>query len=129
MRAFGFVILVGVVAAACGDEDNRQPPDTAIDTQPAVLTNQARATFVFRAIGVSNSFICSIDGAESNCVPPAIFDLADGEHTFSVAAAFNQIVDETPATYTWRIDTAAPTTTLLAAPPAVDNDTTPELVF
>ena len=116
--------------AACGEVDDRATPDTQIDDQPPALTNVGRAQFSFRAIGVANSFTCRVDdGQPAPCVPPLAIDLADGAHTFEVAAAFDAKVDETPATYTWTIDTIAPETSLVSAPPAIDNDSTPEFAF
>src|SRR5689334_15025004 len=104
----GFTLLV-----ACEDGDSNQTPDTQIDSQPAALTNLARSTFAFRSLGNSNAFFCRIDQADPTvCIPPLVVDLPDGEHTFEVAAALNTNIDETPATFAWRIDTVAPSTAI-----------------
>ncbi|MEO8703202.1 MAG: Ig-like domain-containing protein, partial [Kofleriaceae bacterium] len=119
-----------VLVVACGEDDNKVAPDTALDSTPDALTNDAHAVFFFRSIGTSNEFVCVVDnGTPALCIPPAAIDLADGMHTFSVAAAFNTNVDESPATFSWRIDTAPPETSLVLSPPALDNDATPELTF
>jgi hypothetical protein len=124
------VALAAVAFCGCSDSDPILAPDTLIEVQPPALTNSARATFSFRAIGVANGFLCRIDGGTpGTCVPPVELELADGEHTFEVAATRDGIPDETPALVTWRIDTIAPETTLLAAPPAIDNNVEPEFAF
>ncbi len=130
-RLLGHLLAIGSVAmTACGGGDGSQTPDTQIDSQPPALTNIARATFSFKALGNANGFFCRIDQADpSTCIPPFIADLTDGDHTFEVAAAFNANVDETPATYTWHIDTLGPETSILRGPPAIDNDPTPEFAF
>jgi hypothetical protein len=130
MRALMGLFASISLVAGCGETTELPTPDTAIESQPAILTNVARAEFGFRSLGISNVFFCSIDGGELTvCVPPFAATLPDGMHTFAVAAGFNANVDETPATYSWLIDTVAPTTQLLAGPPAIDNDTTPEFTF
>src|SRR5258706_4952730 len=124
------ILLGGLVGGACGDTSKRQPPDTAFDTLPAVLSNQKHVEIGFHPLGNANTFICKLDNnVETQCVPPFIADLADGPHTFSVAAALNDAVDETPSMYSWTIDTVPPETTLIAGPPALDNTLTPQITF
>jgi hypothetical protein len=87
------------------------PPDTVLNTQPAALANSASASFGFDSTESGSSFQCSLDGAPATaCTSPAGFDgLADGAHSFSVAAtdpAGNP--DPSPASYSWTIDTTAP---------------------
>src|SRR5687768_4596417 len=128
--ARGVFAVCALALAACGEEEQLPTPDTLIDSQPDAVTNEATAQFSFRPVGTANGFFCSVDGAEPTvCVPPLQVTLADGMHTFSVAAAFNANVDETPAMFAWRIDTAAPATRLVMGPPALDNNTSPEFVF
>jgi plastocyanin len=87
------------------------PPDTLLDTGPPAVTDATSATFTFRSTEKSSLFTCSLDGgAFAPCTTPATYTgLADGSHTFQVAAidpAGN--VDPTPASDTWTVDTTAP---------------------
>src|SRR5688500_1667081 len=89
-RARGAFAVCLLALAACGEEEQLPTPDTLIDAQPDALTNESTAQFSFRAVGTANGFQCSVDDATpTTCVPPLQLELADGMHTFSVAAAFN----------------------------------------
>src|SRR5690242_9720730 len=124
--AVAFVSLI----VACGGGDHREPPDTQIDSGPKALTNDSHAIIAFTPLGNANTFFCTLDnGTPSQCLSPFVTDVVDGTHTFSVAAALNDAVDETPATHTWTVDTVKPETTLVQAPPAVDNTPTPSMTF
>jgi hypothetical protein len=96
---------------------------------PAAISNQGHVRILFEARGNANSFLCTLDGQTSQCVSPFEADVADGEHAFSVAAALNANVDESPATHAWRVDTVAPDTTITSAPAVLDNSVSPEFVF
>ncbi len=96
------------------------PPDTTITSNPSNPSNSASATFSFTGSdpggsGVA-SFQCQLDGAGgfSACTSPRTYTgLADGSRTFQVRAidaASN--TDPTPASFTWVIDTTAPTVTI-----------------
>ncbi len=82
-------------------------PNTVIDSAPASPTKNTTATFTFHGSDpVGDTFLCGLDNAPSGpCTSPTTYNnLAQGSHTFSVAAkdaAGN--VDPTPATYTWTI--------------------------
>ena len=116
--------------AGCDDGSSLSEPDTAIIEAPPALTNVARAEFRFENRGNANNFICRVDGAAwAVCLSPFVTTVVDGEHTFQVAAALNNLIDETPASHTWRVDTVPPETTLLAGPPALDNATSPVFTF
>ncbi|MCW5802277.1 MAG: Ig-like domain repeat protein [Deltaproteobacteria bacterium] len=122
------VVAVGFGLTSCSD-DGGQAPDTALDAVPPALSNQKRVEITFHPLGNANSFFCTIDGTTSQCISPFIMELADGAHTFEVAAALNAKVDDTPATHTWLIDTVAPTTTILEGPQALDNSSSPIFTF
>ncbi len=127
MRRFLAVFLALV---ACGDEDDTATPDTLIDAAPAAISNEKVATFSFIATGAITEFRCSFDGAEfETCIPGVSKELADGVHTFAVVAVLNAKVDLTPATHTWRIDTVPPDTSIVDAPPAIDNNAAPLISF
>ena len=93
MRRIAIPAVV-VILGACGESTKKNPPDTAFDTLPAVLSNQKRVEIGFHALGNANTFLCKLDSAdETQCVPPFVADVADGPHTFTVAAALNDAVD------------------------------------
>jgi hypothetical protein len=84
--------------------------DTVIDTAPTSPTSVTTATFTFHSTASGATFACSLDGAPATaCTSPATYSgLADGGHTFSVAATANGTTDPTPATSSWTVDTTAP---------------------
>jgi plastocyanin len=87
------------------------PPDTILDTGPALDTNSSDASFTFHSTEKANTFQCSLDGVPlSPCTSPASYTgLADGDHTFAVAATDTAgNTDPTPATANWTINTAPP---------------------
>lgn len=93
-------------------------PDTSIGSHPADPANSAAASFGFDATDASPSsgiagFECKLDdNAYASCTSPQSYgSLADGPHSFSVRATDEAgNVDGTPATFTWLVDTVAPTT-------------------
>jgi hypothetical protein len=95
------------------------PPETTITAQPPDPTNQTGASFSFTGtdnLGVAG-FQCSLDGtAFSACTSPQTYtSLSQGSHTFQVRAKdAGGTVDPTPASYTWTVDTTAPTVTVPA---------------
>ena len=101
----------GVALAAKG-------PNTIIDPgSPPSLTTSTSATFTFHSTVNPATFSCKLDsGASGLCTSPKIYSVAQGTHTFSVFATANGTSDKSPATYTWTVDTTAPSTpTNLAA--------------
>jgi Ca2+-binding RTX toxin-like protein len=99
-------------------------PDTTITSKPVPNSNSSGATFEFTADEPA-TFRCSVDGAPlSACTSPLeLPDLAEGDHTFEVVATDRAgNVDPTPATWTWRIDTVAPTVIDLTGPTGVTAD-------
>lgn len=103
-------------------------PNTVIDSAPPLQAAATSATFAFHATATPATFACTLDGgAATPCSSPASYaSLADGPHTFSVAATTSGGTDQTPAGYTWTVDTAppsAPTVAAAAASPTSVNVT------
>jgi hypothetical protein len=92
------------------------PPNTTIDSSPPSPSGNATPTFTFSSNEPGSTFECRIDGGSwTSCSSPDTISLAltQGSHTFDVRAidpAGN--TDPTPASYTWIIDTGAPTVTI-----------------
>jgi hypothetical protein len=95
------------------------PPDTSIDSGPSGTTSSAAATFSFSSTKPGSTFACSLDGtAATSCTSPTTYSgLADGPHTFSVAATDPAgMTDATPATRGWTIDTTPPAAPVITGP-------------
>jgi hypothetical protein len=92
--------------------------DTRITSGPPSLSGSASAQFGFESNNASATFECSLDGAAfATCSNPAMFSaLTDGTHALAVRARAGGQVDPTPATWTWRVDTTAPTAPVITAP-------------
>ena len=97
---------------------DRLAPETTITDGPEELVSVASATLVFES-SEPGTFVCSLDGEEPfACESPLELEgLADGEHSVTIAAVdILGIADETPAVWTWRVDTQAPDTLFESAP-------------
>jgi hypothetical protein len=107
-------------------------PDTSITAKPNDPSNNASPSFSFSSNETNSSFQCSIDsGSYSTCTSPkSLSTLSDGSHTFSVRAkdaAGN--ADQSPAGYTWMVDTVAPNTNIDSKPDALTNSTSASFDF
>ncbi|MBI4898207.1 MAG: hypothetical protein HY827_07550, partial [Actinobacteria bacterium] len=106
-------------------------PNTSLTSTPPANDPSNDPSFSFSASEAA-TFECRLDGGSwATCTSPKSYvDLLDGSHTFDVRAidtAGN--VDATPASYTWSIDTSAPTTTIDSAPPGDDPSNDPSFTF
>jgi hypothetical protein len=111
-------------------------PNTSIDPPtPPNPDNDATPTFKFsgtdnHTAATSLSFECKVDDGDwTPCTSPKTLTtaLADGTHTFYVRATDQaENTDETPAEYTWKVDTAAPDVSL-TEPPSLTGDDTPAI--
>jgi len=97
-------------------------PEAVIDSKPANPTKSTSAGFIFHSQPSGAAFECKLDtGAFAECISEdeTAFEypgpLADGSHTFQVRAVNTQ-GPGTPASYTWIVDTQAPTATIQAKP-------------
>ena len=106
-------------------------PQTQIDSGPPGQSGSPAASFSFSGTDTGGSgvasFQCRMDSTQAadwgSCTSPKSYSgLADGSHTFEVRAidqAGN--TDQTPASFTWTVDTTAPTTSIDSSPPALSN--------
>lgn len=129
-----------VAAAGCGDNlDDEYPvddpvepdappdgpspaPETTITVRPPALTNQP-SRFELASSIAGSTFRCRLDeGTDTPCDSRFEPTVADGDHALEVYAVSPEGVrDTTPARATWTVDTAAPITTLVVTPQAIDN--------
>ena len=104
--------------ALAGRSTPRRPTPT-ITAEPSDPANSTGASFSFTSNEGGSSFECKLDASGwSACSSPNSYTgLGDGSHTFQVRAtdaAGN--TDASPASRTWTIDTAAPSTSITAQP-------------
>jgi len=111
--------------------DTAPPPAPSISSGPADPTNATVATFAFSDTEPGVTLLCQLDaGAFTGCTSPKSYTgLIDGSHTFRVKARDAAGNDGAPGTYTWRVDTVQPTTTITSSPPNPSNDTAPAFGF
>ncbi|MCJ8166733.1 Ig-like domain-containing protein [Pontibacter sp. E15-1] len=96
-----------------------QAPQTSITVKPKPDANSSAAAFTFSSDESGVTYQISVDGGAfvQATNPITLNNLADGPHTLQVRAidaAGN--IDQSPAAYTWTIDTKAPAAPVLAAP-------------
>ena len=94
-------------------------PDTTITSGPSGTTTSMQASFEFSATVSGASFDCKLDASDwAPCSSPQAYSgLGEGLHTFAVRAKGSAgNVDQSPATRTWTIDTAAPDTSIESGP-------------
>jgi len=90
-------------------------PTPTITSEPANPVASSSASFTYSDTQAGVSFKCSLDGSSfSSCASSGVTynKLSDGTHTFSVEAVLGSGPASTAATYSWRVDTTAPTVTL-----------------
>jgi peptidoglycan/xylan/chitin deacetylase (PgdA/CDA1 family) len=107
------------------------PPVTTIESEPSAETNSTEAKFSFKA-DESATFECKLDGGvfKSCSSPDTLSGLAQGSHTFEVRAtdtAGNR--EATPQSYTWKVNTALPVTTIESEPAGDSNSTEAKFSF
>ena len=92
-------------------------PDTAITSTPVGTTGVPTVTFSFTSDTAGSSFRCVLDGAPlSTCASPWTSDaLADGSHTFVVAAVADGLEDTAPARSVFTVDTTGPSRSVITA--------------
>lgn len=93
-------------------------PNTAIDDRPPLRTNSTAANFTYEA-PTATSYECKLDAAAFASCPSdgrEYTGLSEGSHTFQVRGLNGSGPDPTPASYTWTVDTVAPTATIDSHP-------------
>ncbi len=98
------------------------PPETSILSAPNAVSSSTSAVFVFSSNEADSSFECDLDNAGwQECLPAQaggatnLSNLSDGSHNLKVIAEdSSNNADQTPAEYSWIIDTAAPTSSVSA---------------
>jgi len=86
------------------------PPETTIDSHPENPSSSTEADFTFSSSEENSTFQCNLNsqGWEDCVSPKQYLSLADGNYQFEVKAtdaAGN--TDETPATFSWAVNTAS----------------------
>src|SRR4029079_1431198 len=104
-------------------------PTVTLGTKPPNPSNHPTPTFGFSA-GETSTFQCELDaGAFAPCTSSTTLgSTADGSHTYTVKAT-DAAGNTGQASYTWTIDTVAPTVTIGTKPPNPSNDPTPTFGF
>src|SRR6478672_1774396 len=106
-------------------------PTITLGTKPPSPSSDATPTFAFSANEATpGGFECKLDnGAFAACTSPTTLgSTPDGSHTYTVRATDNA-GNTGQASYSWTIDTVAPTVTLGNKPPNPSNDATPTFSF
>src|SRR5207253_7989798 len=76
------------------------------------------------------TFQCSLDGAASSCASPQTYSgVADGSHTFQVQATDLAGNIGPVASFTWTVDTMAPTVSITASPSDPSKSASPSFAF
>ncbi len=105
---------------------------TASITAPLIdPSNNASPSFTFTASQIGSTFVCKLDlGAFAPCSSPKSFaGLADGSHMFIVEATDPAGNTSAPTSFTWTIDTVAPTASITGKPSDPSNSTGPSFAF
>ena len=106
-------------------------PETTITARPSSTSGSASAQFSFTSTDAAATFECKLDGsAFVLCsTPKAYSGLSVGAHTFQVRSTGAGGTDATPDSYTWTVDTTAPTVTVSSGPANPTTATTALLGF
>jgi len=110
-------------------------PKTVIDSVAPTgsVTNSTSMSIAFSSDQMNVSFVCSLDGSSAPCSSPVNYSgLTNGDHVFTVSATnAGGLSDVTPPTYSWNIDSVAPTVTIdnLADLKSLTNQTSHQFLF
>lgn len=93
-----------------------------IDTKPAEQSNQTTVTFTLS--NPTYSYTYSLDGAPYVAFSGTISGLTDGVHSISFIGQEASGAATQPVSYSWTVDTVAPTVTLNTTPVSLSNQAT-----
>jgi len=96
-----------------------QAPDTIVMSGPPVLINLNAAGFVFGSTEIGSTFECKVDqGTFAACGSTTnILNVLDGSHILHVRAIDSAgNIDQTPAVYSWTVDTIPPIAAIAGTP-------------
>lgn len=101
-------------------------PTVMITKMPSAYSNQINTAFEFTGTddsGALASYECKVDGgAYAACTSPhALTNLSEGSHTFSVIGIDVAGNRSAPASYSWTVDTTAPSLSIATKPDAITN--------
>jgi endonuclease/exonuclease/phosphatase family metal-dependent hydrolase len=121
----------GEPPAPTGGTDAGVAPETRLLGGPADAVAQTDARFTFDADVADATFECSLDGAAfAACSSPHDeAALAQGAHTFRVRALRAGLVDASPASRSWSVDTVGPETVLSSGPSGTVASTSASFTF
>jgi signal peptidase I len=110
-KATDGVTLVSSVDSSTFTIDRIAPPAPTITSNPTNPSASASASFGFSDTEAGVTFECQLDGGGFGActTPQAYAGLADGSHTFEVRAVDAASNTSTTTSYTWTVDTLAPT--------------------
>jgi hypothetical protein len=116
--------VIGALAASSGGGGGGgggsplpEVPDTTIDSGPGEKSSLDSATFVFSST-MASSFEGNLDegGWLPVVSPHSVSGLTDGLHVFEIRSILDGVVDTSPASYEWTVDTTDPTAEFLFPP-------------
>jgi hypothetical protein len=104
-------------------------PTVSIGQRPSSPSNSRSATFSF-AVGELLGALCKLDNAPfAPCGSPVAYDnLADGPHTFAVAAT-DAAGNTGQDSYNWTVETKAPAAAVSSGPAALSNSRSATFAF
>jgi hypothetical protein len=107
-RALLVALLLAAALPALAAADS--PPLATISAGPPDPASSSTASFMFSADESDVQFSCALDQeAFRDCVSPFTrAGIPDGRHTFSVIAVKGKQRQQTPASWTWTVDTTPP---------------------
>ena len=133
MRAIDDATNASSVASWSWTVDTTAPAPATITGGPTTPSNDVAPAFYFEATDSSaNGFLCSLDGAAfADCDSGDAFAVAgDGQHTLSVENLDTASNVSSPATYTWMLDTTAPSVPLfVGSTPGITSSTSASFAF
>jgi hypothetical protein len=110
----------------CRHWDQERPATVRFADTPPAATNRDSASFTYTADKPGVTFECALDGRAFGICPASgqsVAGLGDGQHQFATRAFFHAPLDPPgvthpgiAATYTWKVDTTPPETTITSGP-------------